>query len=412
MRAEIITTGTELLLGEIVDINSPYLASQLAQLGIDLYWISTVGDNPERMITILKQAWDRSELILTTGGLGPTKGDITRETISSMLGEELQLDPHEERRLRQFFSNRSMDMPASNLKQAMRIPSAQFLHNPNGTAPGWWVEQEGHILIALPGPPGEASSVWTNEAKPRLQKMLGGTIILSRTLKTFGLPEAEVGELIGPLATAANPTLASYAKFDGIHLRITAKADTEYTASVLIGEMEDKVRTMIGEYIWGKDAEVLEEVVGELLIKKQLTVATMESCTGGLLATTLTDVPGSSIYFRGGIVSYSNEIKISSGIDPILIQQHGAINPEVAQAMASVIRKELKSDIGIGITGVAGPSELEGKAAGTVFIGIDDGNRPRVITSNYPGNRKRVKQRATISALIELRKSIIKNDGY
>lgn len=407
MRAEIITTGTELLLGEIVDTNSPYLAGQLAQLGIDLYWINTVGDNPERMKDILRQAWNRSELILTTGGLGPTEGDITRETISTMLGEELLLDPYEEDRLRQFFSSRGMDMPASNLKQAMRIPSAQFLHNPSGTAPGWWVEREGHILIALPGPPGEASSVWNTEVKPRLQKILGGTVILSRTLKTFGLPEAEVGELIGPLTTSANPTLASYAKFDGIHLRITAKADTEHSASVLINEMEAKVRTIVGGHIWGKDAEILEEVVGELLISKQLTIATMESCTGGLLAATLTDIPGSSTYFRGGIVSYSSEIKVVSGIDPILIERNGVVSQEVAQDMASVIRKELKSDIGVGITGVAGPQELEGKTAGTVFIGIDDGNRPRVITSNFPGNRKRVKQRATITALIEIRKSAL-----
>ncbi|HLC23894.1 MAG TPA: molybdopterin-binding protein, partial [Dehalococcoidia bacterium] len=187
MKAEILATGTELLLGEIVDENSPYLAGYLSRLGIDIYWMSTVGDNMGRLTEALQRAWQRSELILTTGGLGPTQGDITRDAVSSLLGEELQVDPGEEQRLKEFFASRGWEMPASNIKQAMRIPSAQFLPNPAGTAPGWWVEKQGHIIVTLPGPPEELHLVWENEVVRRLKQKLGGVVILSRVLKTFGI---------------------------------------------------------------------------------------------------------------------------------------------------------------------------------------------------------------------------------
>ncbi len=407
MKAEIIATGTELLLGEITDANSPYLANQLSLLGIDLYWISTVGDNLGRLVEVLQRAWQRSELVITTGGLGPTQGDITRDAIAMMLGEELTVDCGEEQRLRSFFSKRGMEMPQSNIRQATCIPSATFLPNPLGTAPGWWIERPGLTLITLPGPPEELQQLWENECASRLRQKLSGVVILSRVLKTFGISEAKLGELVSDLVKSSNPTVATYAKSDGIHLRITAKADSEPRAREMVRGFEDQVRTIADSAIWGVDSDTLQGATGRLLTEKALTIAAMESCTGGLLAATITAVPGSSAYFKGGIVSYTNEFKIASGVDKFMIDNYGAVSPEVAESMAHAARERLSSDIGVSITGVAGPAPMEGKASGTVFIGIDDGGRRRVISRTLPGNRQRVRERATTMALFEIRKTLL-----
>jgi len=406
MRAEIISIGTELLLGEITDTNAPYLASQLPLLGIDLYWISQVGDNQARLVEVLKRAWQRSELILTTGGLGPTEDDLTREAIAELLGEKLETEPVLEREIRGFFAQRGIEMPLSNIKQAALIPSADPIHNIRGTAPGWWVERDGRILIAMPGPPGEMQHLWHKEILPRLRRCSAGAIIFSKTFKTFGLSEAAVGELVSLLLSSANPTLAVYAKIDGIHLRLTAKARSQKQAQKMIVESEVNIRAILGEYIWGTDNDTLEAVVGRLLVEKGLSLAVMESCTGGLLATTITDVPGSSKYFKGGLVAHSNGAKIAYGVDAKIISEYGAISPGAAQAMAESARMLLGADIGVGIAGVAGAEKMEAKSAGMVYIGIDDGKSRRVIKGNYPGSKTQLKRRATTAALFELRKTL------
>ncbi len=408
MRAEIISIGTELLLGEITDNNAPFLASQLPLLGIDLYWISQVGDNQARLVEVLKRAWQRSELILTTGGLGPTEDDLTREAIAELLGEKLETEPVLEGEIRGFFAQRGIEMPLSNIKQAALVPSAYPIHNIRGTAPGWWVERDGRILIAMPGPPGEIQHMWHEEILPRLHRCSTGAIIFSKTFKTFGLSEAAVGELVSPLLSSANPTLAVYAKTDGIHLRLTAKAGSQKQAGKMIVDSEAGIRAILGEYIWGTDSETLEAVIGHLLVKKGLSLAVMESCTGGLLATTITDVSGSSTYFKGGLVAYSNEAKIAYGVDAKIISEYGAISPEVAQAMAGAAKMLLGADVGVGITGVVGAEELEAKSVGMVYIDIDNGKSRRVIKGNYPGSKTQVKRRATTAALFELRKTLTK----
>lgn len=407
MKAEIISIGTELLLGEITDTNASYIASQLPLLGIDLYWITQVGDNLARMRECLERAWGRSDLILTTGGLGPTEDDLTREAIAAMLGEELKVDQELERQLREFFSRRGFPMPESNIKQATLIPSAQVIPNPRGTAPGWWLERQGKVIIAMPGPPSEMQRMWEKEVSLRLRQRLGHEIILSRTLKTFGFAESAVDEMVSPLLSFTNPTLAVYARPDGIHLRLTAKAERREEAEEMIAQREEQIRSLLGESIWGTDEETLEAVVGALLVEKGLSLATMESCTGGLLANMITDVPGSSAYFKGGLVAYSDEVKISHGVDPVLIAQHGAISPEVAGAMAEAARQHLGADVGVGITGVAGPTEVEGKPIGTAHIAIDDGKSKRVFYGIYPPLRHEVKRRATYHALFELRRTLL-----
>ncbi len=405
MRAEVISIGTELLLGEITDTNASYLASQLPLLGIDLYWISQVGDNQARLVEVLKRAWQRSELILTTGGLGPTEDDLTREAIAELLGEKMETSLVLEREIRGFFAQRGIEMPLSNIKQAALIPSADPIHNIRGTAPGWWVERDGRILIAMPGPPGEMQHMWRQEILSRLRQCSTGAIIFSKTFKTFGLPEAAVEELVSPLLSSANPTLALYAKADGIHLRLTAKAGSQKQADKMIADSEVGIRAILGEYIWGTDNDTLEAVVGHLLVEKGLSLAVMESCTGGLLATTITDVSESSAYFKGGVVAYSNEARIACGVDARIISEYGAISPEAAQAMAEAAKVLLGADIGISITGLEGKGA---RSAGIVYIGIDDGKSKRVIKANYPGSRPQLKRRATTAALFELRKILTK----
>ena len=409
MKAEIVSIGTELLLGQITDTNASYLASKLPELGIDLLWITQVGDNLERMKECLERALSRSDLVLTTGGLGPTEDDLTREAIAALMGEEPRVDPELEQGLREFFSRRGYQMPESNIKQATIIPSTQVIPNPRGTAPGWWVERDGKVIVAMPGPPSEMQRMWEKEVSQRLRERIP-EIILSRTLKTYLLSEAAVGELVSPHLTSANPTLAVYAKPDGIQLRLTAKADNKERAAQMIAQLEERVRELLGDVIWGCDDETLEGVVGALLTEKGFSLAVMESCTGGLLASTITDVPGSSNYFKGGLVAYTNEAKINYGVDTALLESHGAISPEVACAMAEAVRHRLGADIGVGITGVAGPDAVEEKPVGMVHIAIDDGKEKRLIRGVYPPMRYEVKRRATYHALFELRRTLLSID--
>jgi len=404
MRAEIISVGTELLLGEITDTNARFLASQLPGLGIDLYWISQVGDNQARLVEVLRRAWQRSDLILITGGLGPTEDDLTREAIAEMLGEKLKLVPALERELQEFFARLGVDMPPTNLKQATLIPSADAIRNVSGTAPGWWVEKDKHILIAMPGPPREMQPMWHHHILPRLRQSTTGEIIVSRTLKTFGLTEAKVGEMVSPLLAASNPTLGIYAKVDGIYLRLAAKARSQKQAEEMIAPGEARLRSILGEYIWGTDSDTLEAVVGHMLAEKGLSLAVMEGYTGGLLAATITDAPGASTYFKGGLIAGSEEAQIAYGVDAGVISDCGASSREAAQAMAGAARLHLGADIGVGIAGVDEPGGGEGRPVSTIYIGIDDGKNKRATTARYPGDRAWVKRRAVATALFKLRK--------
>jgi len=406
LKAEIIAVGTELLLGEIVDTDSPYLASQLPPLGVDLYFVSGVGDNPARLLEALGRAWGRSELILLSGGLGPTEDDITREAIARSLGEELRVDPALEKGLREIFASRGLSMPPRNIKQATLIPSARPLPNPMGTAPGWWVEKEDRVLVALPGPPHELQRMWEDEVLPRLKARLGRDVLLTRTLKTFGLQEAVVDEVLAPFVSSPQPTMGIYARPDGIHIRLAAKGGAG-EARVALDRREMEVRRVLGDKVWGADEDTLEAVVGRLLLERGFTLATMESLTGGLLADAITNVPGSSLYFLGGIVAYSNQAKVQNGVERGLIEQFGAVSPQVAQAMAGAVRGALGADVGLATTGVAGPGPLEGKPPGTVHIGLDLKDKAFAIPFTYPLDRLRVKRMAVNAALFHLRRALL-----
>lgn len=403
MRAEIISCGTELLLGHITDTNATYLAQSLASLGIDLYFVSQVGDNQGRIVETLRRAWERSDLIIMTGGLGPTEDDLARESISALLGETMQVDPRLEAELRGMFASRRSIMPERNIKQATLIPSAQALPNPRGTAPGWWVEKDGHIIVAMPGVPREMYRMWEQEAIPRLSPYTGG-LIFTRILRVWGLGESAVEERLDPVIHSNNPTVATYAKSDAIDVRITAKAETHEKAEQQVAEMEARVRQILRHHVFGVDKDTLQGVIGKYLTERRQSLGVMESLTGGLLSSTVTDVPGSSNYFVGGLVTYNTELKVQMGVPREILEQYGAISEEAARAMAHTVRKRFDTDFGLGITGVAGPDEEEDKPVGTAHIAIE--GPEGVVTGMGPGwraSRDDNKRFAVLAALNLLR---------
>lgn len=399
MRAEILSCGTELLLGQITDTNATYLAQSLASLGIDLYFVSQVGDNLGRIVETLEHAWERSDLIVMTGGLGPTEDDLARESISALLGETMRVDPKLEDELRRMFAARHASMPERNVKQATLIPSAQALPNPYGTAPGWWVEKDGHIIVAMPGVPREMYRMWEQEVIPRLSPYAGG-LIFTRILRVSGLGESTVEERLDSLIHSNNPTVATYAKPDAVDVRVTAKAGTREEAERQVTEMETRARQILGYHIFGTDKDTLPGIVGKLLLERKQTLAVMESLTGGLLANRITDVPGSSAYFIGGIVTYSTTLKAQMGVPPEVLERYGAISEETARAMAHAVRERLGADFGLGITGVAGPDVQEGKPIGTVHIAIE--GPEGVVTGMGPGYRASREDQKRLAALAAL----------
>jgi len=410
MRAELISIGTEILLGEILDTNARYIASRLPALGIDLFYTSQVGDNLGRLTEVIARAWERSDIVITTGGLGPTEDDLTREAIAHVLGEEMQVDPDLERALRQFFARRGVPMPERNVKQAALIPSCRPIPNPRGTAPGWWVERDRRLIIAMPGPPTEMQRMWDQEVAPELERRQTGAVLLARTLKTTGLGEGTVDEMVSPLLKSTNPSVGVYARPDGVPLRTAAKAPTRDEAARLIQPLEAEARRILGQAVWGADDDTLEGAVGAMLRQRGLTLATMESCTGGLLASTITDVPGSSHYFKGGLVSYATEMKVAWGVDQDLIARHGVISAECAQEMARVARERLQADIGIGVTGVAGPDPQEDKPPGTIHIALDAAFAvPQTVSYTFAQGREAVKRRAVTTALSLLRRALLES---
>jgi len=341
MRAEIICVGSELLLGDIVDTNTQYLAQRLSALGIDLYYSTSVGDNLGRLVDCLRRAHERSDVVLTSGGLGPTDDDLTREGIAELMGETPVVDESLAEELRKFFQLRRLEMTANNLKQASLIPSARAIPNARGTAPGWWVSKHGKSIIAMPGPPGELHRMWEDQVEPQLGD--GASVIRSRTLKLFNISESLVDVLLKPLTPAANPTVAVYAKQDGIHVRITAKAAHAEGAMRAIEPIEAEARRLLGDSLWGTDSDTQESVTGALLSSRGLTLAVAETVTRGQIAAMLSATGGSESWFRGGLVL-------------------PAPNDDSAEAgrLARLSLEQFRADMGIGVCGgpVAGSEPL------------------------------------------------------
>lgn len=407
MRAEIISIGTEILMGEILDTNANYMAQRLPAMGIDLYFMHQIGDNRERLVELIQTARQRSDVVILTGGLGPTEDDVTRDAIAESVGEEAYVVPELEAHLRNFFERRGGRMPEQNVKQATIILSGESIPNPRGTAPGWWVEKDGAIIIAMPGPPAEMTGMWENDIAPRLKARSDGGVLISRTLKTTGLGESMLDELLGDLRHAEDPTVGVYHKADGVHVRLASKAMYEDIARDRIAPAEAQIRSMLGDAIWGADEDTFQEAVAALLKDRGMSIAVMESCTGGLLASTITDVPGASGYFRGGLVTYTAEAKIQYGVEAAIIDEHGVVSNETAAAMAGAVRRQFDADIGVGITGVAGPEPHGGQPVGAVCLGIETTGESYATGYTFAQTRAAIKARAVTSALTLVRRAAL-----
>ena len=407
MRAEILSIGTELLLGHITDTNASWLAQQLGPLGIDLFYVSTVGDNLERLTARLAQARERSDLVIMTGGLGPTEDDLTREGIAAVLHETPIVDEQLEASLRAFFASRGILMPERNIKQAWTLPSVTILANPIGTAPGWWAERDDKVLVAMPGVPYEMKRMWQNEVMPRL-RLRTGESLFTRILRVAGMGESSVEERLDAVLHNANPTVATYTKRDAVDVRITAKAPTTDEAQAMVEGVEARVRATLGQHIFGIDDETPQSVALDMLMARGLTLATMESCTGGLLSSLITDIPGSSNAFRGGLISYATDLKEAWGVPAEVIAAHGVVSVETARAMASAVRQQTGASVGLSVTGVAGPDEQEGKPVGTIHIAVASPEGMRDTSQRFRGPRGEIKLRAVYTALNLLRLHLLR----
>jgi len=407
--AEAIFTGTEMLLGQVVNTNAAFLGQKLAEIGINFYRYITVGDNLERIREAIENARSRADIIIIGGGLGPTEDDLSREALAAALGLPLVEDNRAKENVTRYFRARRRTMPASNMKQALVPEGAVVLDNPNGTAAGMLLQHDNKIYALLPGPPREFEPMLTNRLLPLLtaNKTTQSTIC-SRIIKMTGIGESAVEEKVADLLSGSNPTLAPLAKPGEVALRVTARAKTLEDARKLISPLEKTICTRLDDYIFGFDDDTLEGVVSARLSGNNLTLATAESCTGGLLSSRLTNIPGSSIFFLGGFVSYSNEAKIKYlKVEPETLNIHGAVSPEVAAAMARGARRALGADIGIGITGIAGPGGgSPAKPVGLVYLGLDFKCNVETRKELFTGERKNIKYLSSQSALFMLWQSL------
>ena len=411
MKAEIFSIGTELLMGELTDTNAAWIAGQLPPLGIRLQWVSIIGDDLAMLSDAFTRGLQRSDVIFTTGGLGPTQDDLTREAVAQALGETPTVQDEVVQGLERYFAGRGMTMPSHNIKQAHLIPSARFVRNRNGTAPGWWVEKEGRIIVCMPGPPGEMQPIWQEEVAPRLRELVDEEVTITRNIKTLGMSEAAIDEEISEYFGHENPYLGIYSKADGIHLRIIARARDETAAREQIAPVEQAIVARLGPYIWGYDDETPEQAAGQALAERGLTLATLESCSGGFLANSITDMPGSADYYKGGVVAATKEMLLANGVPDHTINRHGTVSRETALAMAQAARANWGADYGIGITGVIGPEAVEEQPVGQVYVAIAGLAGQRELEFRTPPRRIVIKRRVSNTALTELRKLIVAEGG-
>ena len=407
--AELIAIGTELLLGNIANTDAQMISQGLSELGINVYYHTVVGDNPDRVRQAVDIARSRADIIITTGGLGPTCDDLTKVALAEAFGKKLIFHEPSAQRIRDRFAAMERPLTENNFQQAMVPEGCTVLDNDWGTAPGVAFEADGTHVILLPGPPRECEMMFRHRAVPYLKALSDG-VIASRTVKTFGIGESAAEALLRDLMNALhNPTLAPYAKPTGTELRITAHAATEEEAYALIAPVEEQVKAILGDYAVGVNVNSIQEVCLTLLKEKGLTLGTAESCTGGLIAKLITDLPGSSAVLKGGVVSYTNEVKANVlGVPPEMLEEYGAVSPQVAEAMARGAQKVLGCDIAVSATGVAGPdSDDRGNPVGLVYLGLAYGDQCVVQEFHAgKGDRDRIRRTSAGTALDMVRRHL------
>ncbi len=411
MGTEIITVGTELLLGQIIDTNASWIAQRLAEAGIDLYYKTTVGDNAGRIEAALRQALSRADVLITTGGLGPTEDDLTRAVVAAVLGRPLHLDSDVLARIEQRFAHRKIPMSENNRKQAMVPEGAEVLHNPNGTAPGLFLREGGRCVACMPGVPAEMKPMLTGQVIPQIREVFGiRSRIVSRVLKMCGISESKVDQAIGDyFREMRNPTIGILAHAGEIHVRLTCKGEDPAEITRMLDALEGKVRQRLGALVFGRDEEKIEALVGQLLRARGATLAVAESCTGGLIASRLTDVAGRSDYFERGMVTYSTAAKQHLlGVPRELIGNSGVVSLDVVRVMADGVRRRSGTTFGLATTGIAGPSGgTSERPVGLVCVALawEGGDIAREY--RFHGGRELIKYRAAQMALEMLRRHLL-----
>ena len=400
MIVEVLAVGTELLLGHTVNTNAATIGRKLADAGLDLQYSSVVGDDHGRMVAALQLAMSRAEAVIVTGGLGPTQDDITREAISAATDRPLRFSDEYAARLQRWWESRGREMPESNLKQAEHPEGAVLLDNPKGTAPALQLETEDVVIFALPGVPAELEILLDMYVVPQLAERAGEGVVVSRVIRTYGESESRIGELLADLYVAkSNPSMAFLATAAEIKIRLTAHASTAGEAERLIAPLEAAVKERLGRLVFGTDAETIEEIVLGLARDRGWTLATAESATGGMVASRLTKVPGSSQVFRGAIVAYHEDIKrMNLGVPAEMIDTHGVVSEPVAIAMADGVAEMLGVDVAVSVTGSAGPDPQE-RPVGTMVIAVHTPDKTMARTLSLPGDRERVRTYTTTGAL-------------
>lgn len=411
--AEIICVGTELLLGDILNSNAQFLAQELARLGIAHYYQTVVGDNPDRIKAVVRLACERSQLLIFTGGLGPTPDDLTHATLADLFAVPLVENAAILADIEQKFAQRGRVMTPNNRKQALLPEGAAVLGNLTGSAPGIiWQPQPEVTILTFPGVPAEMKQMWREVAVPYLQQSgWADRTVRSRMLKFWGISESSLAEKVGPLFDLTNPTVAPYANWGEVKLRIAALAESDAAAHALIHPIEAQLREIGGLDCYGADDDTLASVVGQLLLSQQATLAVAESCTGGGLGAALTAIPGSSTYFWGGVISYDNTVKVNLlGVQPTVLQEQGAVSHAVAQQMAIGVRRALGTTWGLSITGIAGPGGgTPDKPVGLVYIGLANEQGAHSIEQRFGATRDRawIRHLSSMQALDSLRRALL-----
>jgi len=409
MKCEIIAVGTEVILGDILNSNAQYLAKELANLGVDVYYHEAVGDNRERILDCFKRSLDRSDIIITTGGLGPTKDDMTKELAAEFFGMDMCLHEESLQKIKDYFKKMGREFVKSNEKQAYFPKEAIILDNENGTAPGAIFEKDDKTIIVLPGPPKEMEPMFKNHVRKYLEKRTGDTIV-SEVLRVFGIGESSAEKKLQDLIdNGKNPTIAPYAKEGEVIFRITAKAKSEEEAKKLINPLKDEVYSRLGDAVYNTGDTTLQDTVAKMLVNKDMTIGVSESCTGGLLSSKLIEYPGISKVFLEGAVTYSNEAKMRTlNVKKETLEKFGAVSHETAKEMAEGIAKRTGARIGVSTTGIAGPTGgTEEKPVGLVYFGIYVDGEVKSYKHIFTGDRNSVRNRASMTALDIIRRSLL-----
>ena len=409
MNAEILAVGTELLMGQIANTNAQYISRRLPDVGVNVYYHSVVGDNPKRLKECLEIALKRSDIVIMTGGLGPTQDDLTKETVSELMNKKLVLHQESLDKIESFFKGLGRQMTQNNVKQAYLPEGCIIMKNNNGTAPGCIIESDSKAVIMLPGPPSEMKLMFEESVIPYFEQKSPYKLV-SKYLRVFGIGESAMEDkLLDIIESQTNPTIAPYAKEGEVQLRISAKCQKNEDAEAIIRPVINEIYRRLGNAVYTEEDKLLEEVAAEMLLKQNITIAVAESCSGGLISARLTDIPGISKVFNRGIISYSNESKVENlGVRKETLDKYGAVSKQTAEEMALGVRKLSGSDIGLSVTGIAGPGGgSDEKPVGLVYIGLADKNSVAVKELRLWGRRERIRHVACLNAFDMIRNYIL-----